>query len=179
MKHEVVTKRYADAFVAYARASAPLDAIMNDIRYLKRTIRDNVDFMAFLENMAITINEKISFLAEVLKDDILPETKHLCDLLLKRHRIGLLPDILECVRLHYSEMEKKNVVLRSAYLIDDDMMRALTKTIEYNLGKCKFYLGIDGELLGGIQIIMDNKVIDCSIKKRLDDIRRKLMTTRV
>jgi F0F1-type ATP synthase delta subunit len=46
--------------------------------------------------------------------------------------------------------------------------------------KFKFYIDVDADLLGGVQVIMgDDTIIDGSVKKRLSDLKEKLRGVRV
>jgi F-type H+-transporting ATPase subunit delta len=47
----------------------------------------------------------------------------------------------------------------------------LKKKFKQNL---RFYIDLDGSLLGGVQVVVGNTIIDGSVAKRLNDLRGKL-----
>ena len=53
------------------------------------------------------------------------------------------------------------------------------KNSEDRIQNAEYRIHLDSNLLGGIEIAMGNKVIDGSIRQRLDHLRRMLMSVRV
>jgi len=52
--------------------------------------------------------------------------------------------------------------------------------LEEKLGKkMHLYLDLDPDLLGGVQIKIGNILIDGSVRRRLDELKQKLMTIQV
>ena len=45
--------------------------------------------------------------------------------------------------------------------------------------KFKLYVDLDASLLGGVRITMGNKVIDGSVRRRLEDLKEKLTAVRL
>ena len=43
----------------------------------------------------------------------------------------------------------------------------------------RFYIDLDGSLLGGVQVVIGNTIIDGSVRKRLDELKEKLTTIRM
>ena len=45
--------------------------------------------------------------------------------------------------------------------------------------KLQLYVDLEPEMLGGARLVVGNKVLDGSVKKRLEDMKRKLLAARV
>ena len=45
--------------------------------------------------------------------------------------------------------------------------------------KLHLYSDLDSDLLGGVRVTVDNIVLDGSVKKRLQDMKEKLLSVRV
>ncbi len=181
IKDEIIIKRYADAFVGFLKGTVGLQKGLQDLRNLKNTvIRDNPEFLQFLERLEITYTEKCDFIDKVLKDDFSEETRQFLKLLLRKDRIDKLIDIIEYIRITYSHIGRVEALLRTGFPLDLELIKAIEDKLEEKLQKkFKFYIDLDGELLGGVQVVIGNTVIDGSVRCRLDELKEQLMTIRV
>ena len=86
----------------------------------------------------------------------------------------------EYLRAKYTHQGQLDVLLRTAFPLELEVIEkielALKKKFKQNL---KFYIDLDGSLLGGVQIVFGNTIIDGSVKKRLVDLKEKLITVRM
>ncbi len=179
-KDRIVVNRYAEAFLGFARDGAHRPQAIEDLKSLKALMNDNPDFLGFLHSLEITLSEKYGFIDAVLGDAFLPETKQFLKLLLEKGRIDKITDIIEYVRVKYSHYGGSEVLLRTSYLLDLDLIKSIEKKLEMKYSqKFKFYIDLDSSLLGGVQIIIGNTVIDGSVRRRLDELREKLMAVKV
>ena len=181
MKDEILVKRYAEAFMGYAQEETGPNRIMQDLRNLKRNILEkNPEFLELLHSFEITYTEKCDFLEQVMGEDFLPQTKQFLRLLLEKKRIDKLPDIVDFLITKYLHPGQKDVLLKTSYFLDNKLIKEIENCLEEKFRqKFKFYIDLDASLLGGIQVIIGNTVIDGSVKRRLEDLREKLNTVRV
>lgn len=175
MKEKIIAKRYAEAFAGYARDSLGLDTAVYELKELRRIIRNDPGFKSFLENPEIVFSEKYGFLDRVLAGKFSPEVIDLLKLLIAKRRVVLFPDIVDYIRVNYSRSEKLDALLKSAYPLDLDVIRSIKEKIENKFHrKMNLFLELDGSLLGGVQVVVGNTVIDGTARKRIDDLREKL-----
>ncbi|MBI4981816.1 MAG: ATP synthase F1 subunit delta [Candidatus Omnitrophica bacterium] len=180
VKDEIVVKRYADAFIGYAKENIGLERAVEDFKNLKTVIRDNPEFFSLLCGMALGLGEKFNLLEKVLGADFSQETKNFLKLLLDKERIDKLLDIAEYIRVTFSHAGEEDVLLRISFPLDLETIKKIEDTLEKHFNKkFKFYIDLDGSLLGGIQVVIGNTIIDGSVKRRLVDLKEKLMTARV
>lgn len=45
--------------------------------------------------------------------------------------------------------------------------------------KLRLYLGIDGDLLSGVRVVIGNTIIDGSVRRSLNDLKEHLLTLKV
>jgi len=180
MKDEILVKRYAEAFMGYTQ-EVTVGRVIQDLRNLKRNILEkNPEFLAFLSSFEITSVEKCDFLEKVIGEDFLLQTKQFLRLLLEKKRIDKLPDIIDFLTLKYLHPGQKKVLLKTSYFLNDELIEEIENCLEEKFHqKFKFYINLDASLLGGIQVIIGNTVIDGSVKRRLEDLREKLNTIMV
>jgi F-type H+-transporting ATPase subunit delta len=181
MKDEIIVRRYADAFLEYARLYTSVENLVADAKSLRyEVLYPHAEFMEILKAPDIPLGEKNAFIDNVLTGRFLAQTIQLLKLLLEKKRIDKLSDILEFIIRKYAHEGMTEVVLNSAYPLDDSLIQSIEQKLKQTLGnQLKFYIQLDGGLLGGIQIIVGNKVIDGSVKKRLEDLREKLHLARI
>ena len=71
-------------------------------------------------------------------------------------------------------------MLKTAFPLELDLIRrieaALKKKFKQDL---RFYINLDGSLLGGVQVVIGNTIIDGSVKKRLEGLRERLTRVRM
>ena len=180
MRDLVAAKRYGEAFVSYARDTSGIDKAVEDCKNIKDLIRDNPEFLSLLRNPVMTFSEKSSFVDLLLGNDFSVEFKHFLKLLMEKKRIDCLPEISEYLWAAYSHRAQIAAVLKSAFPLDAGSVGSLKSILEKRFKKqVKFYVELDKNLLGGVQVSIGNRVIDGSIRRGLDDLREKLSLTRV
>jgi len=180
MIDKIVTERYAEAFVGFAKETIGLEIALKDLRNLKNiVIHDNPEFLEFLSNLDISYTEKCEFIDKVL-NDFSPEFRQFLKLLIEKERINKIEDIVQYIREKYSQGGKVPALLKTAFPLDLELIKIIKDKLESKLKKkFKLYIDLDGNLLGGVQVIIGNTVIDGSVRKRLDELKEKLMLARV
>lgn len=180
MKDKIVVKRYGDAFINFCKEGCGIDKAFADLRNIRNIIRENPEFMIFLEAPDITLAEKNDFLEKILSGGYTDEFKHFLKLLLEKNRIDKLIEIAEYIRITYSHGNEVEAVLKTSYFMDLETIRRIQERLEEKFQKkLKLYIDLDGSLLGGVQVTIGNTVIDGSVRRRLDELREKLETVRV
>lgn len=180
MKDRIIVKRYAEAFIAYAGETSGLEKAIADFKGIKEVLRDNPEFLKFLQAPEITVHQKNEFIDSVLAGNFSNETRQFVELLLEKSRINLLGQIAEYIRVTYSYGSEVEAVFKTSFPLDLALIEKIKKKLEEKLKKkLKFYIDLDGSLLGGVQVTIGNTVIDGSVRRRLEDLRDKLETVRV
>lgn len=180
IKEEIITKRYADAFLAFARETIGIEKGLEELREAKRVTRDNPDLEDFIESREFAATEKHEAIDTVFKPLLSDETRTLLKLLIDKKRIYLLPDIAEYARIHYSHGGEVDALLKTSYPLDTALIERLKRALESNLNaKLHMYVEIDPSLLGGVYARIGNIIIDGSVRKRLYDLREKLNVLKV
>jgi F-type H+-transporting ATPase subunit delta len=181
IKDEIIVRRYADAYVGFLKETIGLDKGLRDLRHLKQTIINPApEFLEFLDRPDITHKEKYEFIDNVARDDFSDETKNFLKFLSDKGRINRLADIIEYIRINYSHPGRVEAVLKTRFPLDPDLIKLIQDSLEKKYKKkFKLFINLDAQMLGGIQIIFGNIVIDDSLRGRLDDLKQELMQIRI
>lgn len=178
MKEKIIAKRYADAFLSYSKESIGIEKAIEELKEIKIVFSDNPDFAKFLSNLEILFAEKCDFLDKVLKD-ISPESRGFLKLLLEKGRIRSIIDIADYVRINYSYGEALDALLKTTYPLDIELIKEIKTHLEKLMQrKLNLHIELDGNLLGGVELRVNNTVIDGSVRRRIEDLREKLETVR-
>ena len=179
MKEKIIAKRYAEAFLDYARHNMGFEKAAEELSDLKVVFSQNPDFLEFLENLNILYKEKCDCLDAVLKD-FSDELRVFVKLVLEHGRIKNIIAVTDYVRINYSRGEAIDALLKTSYLLDLELIQAIKDKMEHKFKrKISLHIELDGNLLGGVQATVGNTVIDGSVRRRLDELREKLTALRV
>lgn len=180
MLERLVVKRYAEAYMDFAKTSVGLEKAVQDFKSLKMMMRANPGFQEILHSFDVSYIEKCAFIDKVLGEDYSREFRQFLKLLLEKKRGDKLMDIADYIRVSYAHLGETEAVLRTSFPLELDLIRQIKERLEKKLKrKIRFYINLDGSLMGGIQVVIGNTILDGSVRKRLFDLKEKLQTVRV
>lgn len=161
-------------------AKALLDVALEDNKGEK--IKDEISLitpffddalMKFLKAPKITKEEKKEIVKYFDIDQIL---KNFISLVIDKDRSAHILAIFEGYEHLYNEHYGiKEVRLISARAIDEDQKDRLIAALKKRYGSVVVKEEIDERLLSGIKLIVEDKVIDVSMQKKIRDLRRTLL----
>ena len=180
MDRDILAKRYGDAFMAFVKEGCGLDKGAEDLRNLNRMMLDNPDLDNFLLTPGIDYKEKFQVLDNIMKEDFSNEVKYFLRLLIEKGRFDKFIDIANHVRVMYSHGMEVDALLKVSYPLETNIIKQIKDGIEKKLGKkLHMYIELDSDILGGVSVKIENILIDGSIRKRLEDMRAKLLAMKV
>ena len=175
MKNMVLVNRYAEAFINFARANCGASKALEDLVAVKNIIRDNPGFKDLMYNPEISYFEKCTIIDEVIRDGIADDMRNFMKLLLEKKRIDIFQDVAEYLRVKYSHEGQVDVLLKTAFPLDLELIEKIQAALRNKFKQdLRFYIDLDGSLLGGVQVVIGNMIIDGSVRKRLQELRDKL-----
>lgn len=180
MMERVVVKRYAEAFMDFAGGTIGLKKATLDFKNLKFLIEENPGFMEILQSLDVSYAEKCDLIDRVLDENFTRETGQFLKLLLEKQRIDKVIDIADYIRVAYAHLGETEAVLRTSFPLDLDLVEEIKKKLEGKFRrKFRLYIDLDGSMLGGVQVIIGNTIIDGTVRRRLADLKEKLLAVRV
>jgi F-type H+-transporting ATPase subunit delta len=164
----------------FAGESIGLKQAVLDFKNLKSLMRDNPGFQEVLYSLDVSYSEKCDFIDKVLDADFSNEFKQFLKLLLEKNRLDRIVDIADYVRVAYSHLGETEAVLRTSFPLDLSLIRKIKEKLEQKFNRrFRFYIDLDGRLLGGVQVIIGNTIIDGTVRRRLEELKEQLLTVRV
>ena len=173
----VAQRTYARALVESAKQADRLAKVHEDLNDFVAAVDEVPELAALLENPEIDRAAKSSVLEELLGDaDEL--VRNFLLLLVEKGRIPELREIArEVDSLVAAEEQRLEVHLTTAVELSDEEARELVGQIESAAGRrVDATRAVDPDLIGGLVLQVGSRRVDASVRGRLDQLRRELLT---
>ena len=168
-----VCREYAEALFLLGVEGSREDEYMQSLNTVKNVFDENSEYLEMLASPVIALQERKDAFLSVF-GEILPE--QVCSFVLLLCERGRMKEFGECVR-QYAKLLRASksltaVRVRSAVELTESERVRLCDALERRLGgRVEPEFVTDGSLIGGISVEYDGKVIDLSLKSRLQDIK--------
>jgi F-type H+-transporting ATPase subunit delta len=176
-----VARRYATALFRTAKRVDQVDRILDDLKAIADLLRGDPNLKNFLEAPQILDQYKRELITTAFKDLISEALFSFLILVLDKHRIEYLlsmaKDYERLVKEDQSILQTRVITTRvldpvSRDRLKEELERTTAKKIE-------MLLKIDPQIIGGIIVILGNKIIDRSIKHQLDELKEEMLALTV
>jgi len=174
--NKTVARRYAMALFKLVRPEE-VDAALNGLDSLNQSIKESTQLKHVLASPVFTLEEKAAVLTACCQKASCPiGIDRFCSLLLKKNRVGILPEIVESFRQMIDEHRRiQPVSLISAMALDKETQSQVQTTLQSVLKRdVDLTCSTDVSLLSRIQIRIGSKVYDGTVKGRLEKMRAQL-----
>jgi len=169
-------RRYAEAVFQIASTDDGHDRWANDLRFAAQVVSD--EGMARIVNSpAVPLSQRADVLARALGSRISPAAVNLVKLLDQRGRLALLPAIAtEFDRLVDRMRNVAPATVTSAAPLSDADAAAVRARIEAMTGgSVRLTTAVDPDLIGGLTVRVGDRLIDASVRGRLERLRDQLV----
>lgn len=178
---KLVSKTYGEALFEIAmdvKEGDKAGELMDEIIQVKEIVRQNPEFDKLLKHPGIPKQEKIQVVKNVFKEHISEELLGFLEVVLQKERYNELPAIFEYFIEKVKEVKKIGVAyVNSAVELTEaqkEQVKAkLLQTTPYET--MEMHYSVDESLIGGMVIRINDRVVDSSIKSKLNDLTRQLL----
>ncbi len=172
---KLVSSVYDEALFELSKESNSLDEVYQDFTSIIESIKENPEFFMILNSPQITQEEKKNIVEETYKgvSDILID---FLKVLIDKYRIDYLMEIYDGFKM-FVERDRGilNAEVTSAVQLDDSELDILNKKLCEITGKKVIIENIvDPKILGGLIMKVEDKVVDGSLVRRLENLRSEL-----
>jgi F-type H+-transporting ATPase subunit delta len=177
VREGTVTRNYAETLFALAEKHEGVESFGNGIESVAKLVDENPDFRLFLATPRIAAGEKKDVLRKVFGAEIPPMLLNFLLITVDKRRQGLLREIArEYDALVDGHLGRMHVEVSVAREIDEETIEALSAKLSTLLGKRAVpHVRVKPELLGGVLIRAGDTIYDGSLRRRLYDMRRRMM----
>jgi F-type H+-transporting ATPase subunit delta len=175
-RRDTAPRRYADAAFEIGLRDGTVEVWRRELDAAAATAAD-VSLMGALANPAMPVEQRIDA-AERVFADLSQPVRNLVLLLVRRGRIEQLPRVAaEFRRLDNARQGITLATATSAAPLSPDEVRALTARMEQLTGgRVELDLRTDPSLLGGLVVRIGDRLIDGSVRGRLERLRNQLVS---
>lgn len=176
---EYLDRRYALALYEVAEEKGKVQEYLNDLREICDLIDNNKDFYEVVKHPQISTKQKKKTFINIFKGNIDEELLSFLLILIEKDRILFLKEKLkEMEKIHLERLNVLQGIVKTTIPLEEYEYNALVEKLEKKYNKDIILKKIiDPEILGGIYVRIGNDVIDGTVRTRLDDLRKLMLTT--
>jgi F-type H+-transporting ATPase subunit delta len=165
--------RYASALFDLARDERQIESVAQSLDTVKAALAESADFKAITTSPLINREEAgkaVAASAEALKLD--PLTRRFLGVLARNGRLSQLDAVIRTfARLAAAHRGEMTAEVTSAFPLNDDQLAALKANLKARGGSdVAIDAKVDPSLLGGIVVRLGSRMIDASIKTKLNNL---------
>jgi F-type H+-transporting ATPase subunit delta len=174
-KPVAAARRYAEAAFQVALAEDRLDAWKADLA-LAADILGRPEVVEIVGSPALPLERRLAVTDGLLRSRISPAALRLVNLLVQRGRAGILPRVSEdYTRQLNAHRGVVMATVTSAVPLTDDETAAIRSRVEAMAGsQVELATQVDPDLIGGLTIQVRDRLLDASIRGRLERLRDQL-----
>ena len=173
---EFKSNYYAQAVFNVARAENMVDQVEDELRQLKDEITNNLELKKNLTDPSIENYEKIKVMLEILGDDGSKAIKSFAAMMVILDAIDSFEQTYkDFVELANQLKRQVSIEVISVIELDREILNEIKENVDKKTGlDVRIKNVLDKNIIGGIVIKIGDKVIDLSIKDKLEDLKNKL-----
>ncbi len=178
MKHALIADRYAKALSAAIADNDQLDANLQAMSALSEMFAESDQLHSVLNDPSLRIEERLGVLEAILKRIEAPApAQNAAIIMLRRHRIALLPMVAELFRRRVDERSNRvSATVTTALPLTDEQVEPLKAGLAAYVGRdVRLDRRVDESIVGGVVAEIAGLIIDGSVRARLDRISRNLI----
>jgi F-type H+-transporting ATPase subunit delta len=181
MLAQEVAKKYANGLFLSVKGQGKVDLAYAQLQDLGNFVRKDPTMLHFLVAPHVLDGHKLALVRDVFSNRLDILFVELLVLLVRRHRVGFLNEIIdEFVRLVEAEKGIARVTAITAVPLGDAERRRLNEKLLLRTHlKVILEEKVDPGILGGMIVITHNQIIDGSVRRGLDLVKEQLLKVRV
>ncbi len=176
MPNPRLAARYAKSLVDLATQQNQLEAVYQDMQYLRELCKMSPAFVAAIKSPVIKSDKKLKILEGVSEGKVSPLTAAFNKLLVNKTREEYLPEIINAVIELYNSIKGiHRVKLATATELSSELKQAIIDKLkaETSLKNIELETVVKEDLIGGFVLEYDNNLVDASVARDLRDIKKQ------
>jgi F-type H+-transporting ATPase subunit delta len=179
MRADSVVKGYASSLFNVAQSEDLVEVVEDELHRLKEVLQGNSELREFLSNLRIAPEGKKKAVVEIFGKGVSSVTLNHLNLVIDQGRQRkLVPIIDEYFALAAAAREKVTAEVITSIPLSEKMAEKLRRALTKATKKQVFLKPrVDPSILGGAIVRVENKIIDGSLRHRLEGMRRAMVET--
>ncbi|MDL2301611.1 F0F1 ATP synthase subunit delta [Lachnospiraceae bacterium OttesenSCG-928-D06] len=175
---KLVSKTYGEALFEIAMEENKLDLIMEEVLEVQKILSDNKDLDKFFLHPGIAKQDKQEMVERVFKGNTCDEITGFLEIIISKERYNSLLEIFQ----YFIDRVKDEKKIGIAYITTAvelreeqkaDVLKRILATTSYE--KVEMHFLVDPAIIGGMIIRIKDRVVDSSIKTKLNELTKQLL----
>ena len=181
MRDETVARNYAETLFELASRNESIQEYGDALGMVAGLLEDDSRFRTFVETPRIDDETKKDVIRKVFRDKAPKQVINLVLITIDKRRQTLLREIsAEYLLLLDDHLGREHVEVTVARPLDDTTENVVSERLSKMLGKQAIpHIRVKPEILGGLIVRTGDMIYDGSVRRRLEDLRRRLLTARI
>ena len=175
---KLVSKTYGDALFELAKEQDKMDELAKEVKAVQTVLAQNPEFSKLMNHPKVGKDEKLQVVKEVFETRADKELVGFLRLIVEKDRYADIDAILAYFIDRVKEEKGIGVAYVTSAVILSEIQKKFVeeKLIETTKFKeMEMNFAIDETLIGGLVIRIGDKVVDSSIKTKLNELTKQLM----
>ena len=170
------TDYYAACFLDIAEAENVLDGFEEEFRQLKNAVVNDLDLKKYLTDPSIETSDKIKTAFKIFSESSSNAIRAAMATMITLGIIESVESVYNKFVLLVNKMRTQILVeVVSAIRLDDKLMGEIKKSIDEKTNlDVRLKNVVDKNIIGGLLIKIGDRIIDVSVKSKIDDLKLKL-----
>lgn len=176
MNNPRLAQRYAKSLIDIGTELNQLDAVRDDIVFLKSVIENSRDFVLMLNSPIINPDKKYKVIHAITNGKISKITETFLKLLCNKNREANLPGVVSSFMEQFNKIRGlHNATLTTATPVSNELKESFISKIKASTNYDNVLLEsiVDDKIIGGFILQMEGKLIDNSILRNLQDVKKQ------
>ena len=174
---KLVSKTYGDALFELALEENRIDDLFEEVQTIKSVLSENPDFGRLMNHPKIDKEDKIAVMTSVLKNNVSDELAGFFRIIVTNSRDSDIFSILDYFIAQVKEYKRIGTAKVSTPMpLGTEQKAAVEKklldTTDYT--SMEVHYDVDPSLIGGMIIRIGDKVVDSSVRSKLDELTKDL-----
>ena len=174
---KLISKTYGEALFELALERGELDGMAEQVALLADALAENPELVKLLSHPKISKEEKISVVENIFRGRFSEDIVGFLVIIVEKDRGSEIEDILKLFQAKVREYKKIGVaqVTSAVELSAEQKAKVEHKLLEQtSYEQFEIEYGVDASLIGGMIIRIGDRVVDSSIRSKLDSMARNL-----
>ncbi len=175
---KLVSKVYGDALLQAARDRDCLDGLYEEVQALDAVLRENGELLRLLNHPQVVKEEKLQIIENVFHGRVSDEMMGFLNAVVEKDRQN---DIFDIFQYFIGQVKEQKRIGTACVTTAVELSEAQKKQVKAKLLETTSYVefemnyAVDPSLIGGMVIRIGDRVVDSSIRTRLQNLKRQLM----
>jgi F-type H+-transporting ATPase subunit delta len=181
VRDETVARNYAETLFELARRNESIQEYGDALGMVAGLLEDDSRFRTFVETPRIDDENKKDVIRKVFRDKAPKQVINFVLITIDKRRQTLLREISEEYSLLLdNHLGREHVEVTVARPLDDTTANVVSEQLSKMLGRQAIpHIRVKPEILGGLVVRTGDMIYDGSVRRRLEGLRRRLLTVRI